>query len=304
MSTNKWQIAGIIALDGNNGEKSCRKVVERVSKSYPSLETVCIEGNSRQITTAVTTSELNQNLVKRLNRLFNRKLLSVYGHGSYHHLTYGLCKYASNISSAYSYIHIDHHNDSYRIKSDLEKSMLNCGNFVPYIFESTNAKDVLYIGSSKPGINDEPVYKLINNCGISMPENISGELNENELLANLNFLSCNDVYITMDLDVMDPREIITGYSRGSLSKEGLLKAISIIKNKKNIIGVDILGYSEVSNDVYRSARDYNDLLSEMPEMELLSVAFDNSTYERNERIRSAMQEKSFRLYEDIIRVLL
>src|SRR3989344_5558438 len=75
------------------------------------------------------------------------KNLVMYGHGSYHHFTYGICsEIADNQSKEYAYVHIDNHHDTYHE----HEGMFNCGSFVRRLLGETNANSVRYIGSAPP----------------------------------------------------------------------------------------------------------------------------------------------------------
>ena len=54
----------------------------------------------------------------------------------------------------------------------------------------------------------------------------------------------NDVYISMDLDVMDERYMLTPWKgNGGFTPKQLMKCIRAITARKHVIGVDVLGWS-------------------------------------------------------------
>lgn len=158
---------------------------------------------------------------------FEKRTLSVYGSGSYHHLTYGLCRLASDLSHNLTYIHIDHHSDAYKNTS----GKISCGSFVQDIVDDGFAKEFLLIGSvhrSAAGFTDEHSLRK------------TGMATLDEILGNSR---CNDVYLSIDLDVMKKDELSSTISRGTMERGMLLEAISHIKSRKNIVSADILGYA-------------------------------------------------------------
>ena len=50
-------------------------------------------------------------LMRRSFKNSKEKKLVLYGSGSLHHYTYGLCRLADKLSKNYAYIHFDHHDD-------------------------------------------------------------------------------------------------------------------------------------------------------------------------------------------------
>lgn len=160
------------------------------------------------------------------------KTLALYGSGDFHHYTYGLCAVASKRSKEFCYIHFDQHKDD-RKKSDYED--IDFGSFVNDIVNdnSNNAKDKILVG-----------YKCSKNGGIFASSR--RYLNSKKALSDLEKLldnTCHDVYTSFDLDVMVWSEIVTNWGNGRLKKGPLLDMVTMIKEKKNIIGGDILGYN-------------------------------------------------------------
>ena len=167
---------------------------------------------------------------KALGNNQKRKLV-VYGSGSYHHFTYGLCRHADKISDNYGYIHFDHHDDSYE---PADRSTICCAGFVRSIIDDTNASRVLYIGAYQPGFRLPIAQELLPS---QLREECSKEFKES--LAELP----KEVYLSFDLDVMDTSVIWADYCQGMLKTKKLMRLISMIKKTKHIIGADVLGYA-------------------------------------------------------------
>src|SRR3989338_7615119 len=157
-----------------------------------------------------------------------KRTLGLYGSGSYHHMTYGLCRIARSLSEGFTYIHIDNHNDG-----NYDPSELSCDAFVNNLVEDGFAKNIILVGSYHPlastYVNDFDFRKY--------PQDVIPKI--------LKQVKTNDVYISIDLDVMEDKEVSTSmfYSRGTMKKETLLDLIEGIKSKKRIISADILGYT-------------------------------------------------------------
>jgi len=175
--------------------------------------------------------------------LRDKKILTIYGDGEFHQYTYGLCKkIADKRSKKYTYVHIDAHDDY--------GSSMCCGAFVKAIEDETNCKNVRMIGPeySYPSkkvkslfggiLNDSEFYRR----AINDPERIKPHLEK--LIKETE----KEIYVSIDLDVLK-EGITTSWesSCGDLSLYGLLETISLLKKEKNIIGADILGYSNSCN---------------------------------------------------------
>lgn len=168
--------------------------------------------------------------IKNILGILEGKILTLYGSGHYHHYTYGLCDVISRERSKdYMYLHIDNHSDS----GYNSNGHIGCGSFVEHILEEPEAKDIILIG---------PKHNLKERALISQEELVSKEAKE-VTRKILRGKKQPDVYPSFDLDVLDETEIETHYNRGVLKLKHLLDIIGIMREEKNIISADILGYS-------------------------------------------------------------
>lgn len=167
----------------------------------------------------------------------------LYGSGGYHHYTYGLCKvFADSRSKEYSYIHIDAHSDNDGENSTdgqiFDVHQITCGNFVNFLEINSNAGSIRIVGCNhRQFLNGHENF-------FSSPEMSEKEIREeaSRMLAK----TCNDVYISTDLDVLKAG-VSNNYEPGILNLETLLEILKIIKNERNLIGADILGYDAILN---------------------------------------------------------
>lgn len=202
-------------------------------------------------------------------------VLAVYGSGYFHHYTYGLTAAASRLSEEFCYIHFDAHIDCFPMRRVRIDGTVVYSDFVEDIVkdESHNAREVIMVGSFLGGFD---WCKGIPYAPLRL---LDKKLNSEEGLEDLAELldaTCHDVYISFDLDVTPADEILTDWrdwERGNLRKKQLMKMLSLIKEKKNIIGADILGFN-CSTYGFKSREDFQ-----------------------------AMRQKSRLLYKDIIDVI-
>lgn len=167
------------------------------------------------------------------------KILTLYGHGDYHHYTYGLCKVvADKRSKNYIYSQIDQHTDSWRRADEF----IRCASFVEQILEETEAKDIINIGTeTKLGDHDDERIIIHQNELVS-------KVARETLREALRRKTQKDIYPSMDLDILTKTEITVapGLNQGILELSHLLNIVDVIQEEKNIISADILGYTGIN----------------------------------------------------------
>lgn len=194
------------------------------------------------------------------------RVLALMSHGGQHHFTYGLCKLADKISKKYGYIHIDNHqddgsqfyqsNDGIYLKHSIngganaDYSVLECGYFTNQICLFTNVNQInprdrqrIIIGNETcVGHNRDREYQRrflekVGNPHVNLNKSLAGLEKD---LAELP----DEVYVTIDLDVLKPDEVRTAFTRGVMSMAELIHIVNAICNSKTVIGASILGYTE------------------------------------------------------------
>jgi hypothetical protein len=190
----------------------------------------------------IFSKERLMNAMSALTAGINEPILAVYGSGFFHHYTYGLCTVASKLSKAFCYIHIDRHTDCY--PSGVRRDYKRSGIIAPSDFvedlrndKTNNAKDVIMIGAFVGGWC-KGIHSVLYEFAMDKRKTLE------ELAAFLDDTR-DDVYISIDTDVMLKEEVITyneDYDRGLLDKAQLFSIISLIKSRKRVVGADICGY--------------------------------------------------------------
>lgn len=245
----EWNYVGLVAETTDGLEKSCLDIANMMRKDIKPF-------GISQIEKLPKASSLLREMESNLKLYKGNRIFATNGHGKLHQFTYGLCKMADSVSKEYCYVHIDHHWDSARSFNSSKDNTINCANFVPYIIENTNAKSVAFLGVDVKNRNfadnyDDKVQKIQENC-VSIAERSNGRFDFLDLENLISSIQQDDVYVTIDLDVMAPKEVITGYDRGKLSRDGLFDALKKIRETKRIIGADITGYSSDIGDLERT----------------------------------------------------
>ena len=237
-----------------------------------------------------------QVLLSDLSQISGR-IFTVYGSGNYHHYTYGLLKNIADLRlENYTYVHIDQHSDNERIKRRMK--FINCANFVYQIKDDAynkknnkcaRVKCVKYIGCSKilNEIHDEDILnpsQLKNGC-------------VNNLVYALMQDTPSDVYVSMDLDVLLDKEMSTRWPGGKISTSCLLDVLSRLKDTKNIISADALGFYPDAYEftgwlsfLNKKKKDYNTSL--LVYAMIAAILFDEDLSEfRNEHSKLSEKRK-------------
>ncbi|MFH1105825.1 MAG: hypothetical protein V1731_01270, partial [Candidatus Aenigmatarchaeota archaeon] len=169
-----------------------------------------------------TKSQIMNNVKSSIDGARGR-ILTVYGHGSAHKLTYGLCKHvADKRSDGYVYYHFDQHGDVGHVWTKISS-----GGFVSNLFNDTKAQDVIF--SEESDFNRRALAR-----GMDMSD---------EELRKLINQNATDAYCSFDLDCMRQEEIKTGWAGGWMYVDDLVEKIEKVNAKRRIISADILGYS-------------------------------------------------------------
>ena len=144
----------------------------------------------------------------------------VNGSGCYHHLTFGIC---CSINRPFGYIHFDRHDDLGCVTQDC----VTMAGFVEPMLIHTKAEDYTMVGS----YNDSGKsigFRSVDDWGRRLPG----------LLDTLP----DDVYVSVDLDVLDPETFFSGYDSGTMLPSQLMEALDMIGERKRVVGGDICGY--------------------------------------------------------------
>jgi len=200
-------------------------------------------------------SKLTRQIVKSFKGKVNGKIpLVVYGSGSFHHYTYGLCKgLADKRSQGYSYLHYDQHSDyGSRVDDRSFNNEVGCGDFVKEILIDTHAISAFLIGPTG-------IYPKIERAKVRNHENSFRKL-QNLFNGGMS----PEVYISIDLDVLK-EGMITDWGMGTMSLNQILDSLTKVKERKKIIGADICGLSRNKTTDDTSIETYRRIMGRLQE---------------------------------------
>lgn len=189
--------------------------------------------------------------------------------GNYHYVTYLLLE---SVREPFALVLFDHHTD---MQPSLFEGLLSCGCWVKQVMdEHPFLKEVIMIGMEESQLErlEAPYRKRITAYSRQLVE--GGSLWEEFAQNNIHY----PVYISIDKDVIDDREVRTNWDQGVLTLEQLNEVYGKICRNHRVLGIDVCGECE----------DYLGMLERFEE--------DNArNNEANEKILAMIEKKTFSL---------
>jgi arginase family enzyme len=160
--------------------------------------------------------------------------INLIGSGNYHYVTY---LFLSKIKNPFTLILFDHHTDTLKSPS---VDLISCGSWVlEALNRLPNLKRVLIVGVSSDGEHHVPASV---EGSVSLYTKHSLRLNFNGALKRiLKDIPTEEVYLSIDKDVLDTREAMTAWDHGSMQIRQVLHMIKVIIQSNYIHGIDICG---------------------------------------------------------------
>lgn len=162
------------------------------------------------------------------------------GNGNYHYVTYLLL---SEINRPFSLVLFDNHTDAKL--SDGMSGLLSCGSWVAEAAARLpHLQHVLIVGVSSER----------NLCLPDAQGKIVLRPNAGEPQELLSAIPTEDVYISIDKDVLNRAFAVTNWDHGHMHLRELLAALQALVRTKNVLGIDVCGELPVPPaDVWRHA---------------------------------------------------
>lgn len=166
--------------------------------------------------------------------IVNPNLIYYLGSGNYHYASYLL---QSKIDTPYTLILFDHHTDTLPSPSE---NLISCGSWVLELLRTQPLlKKVFIIGVSEDAHDHipEPILnRVLYYTKTSFQSNLSRITKS--ILKNI---PTKSVYVSLDKDVLDTEDAVTGWDHGTLRLKQVLTMLKMIFDKKNILGLDVCG---------------------------------------------------------------
>lgn len=166
--------------------------------------------------------------------------------GNYHYMTK---LWTDKVDGPFSLVLFDHHPD---LQSASFERLLSCGGWVRQVLEENPFVQTVWM----LGVDDALAAEIpaaYRSRTIVFPESeLAGEAGRERFLREY---PGGHVYVSIDKDVLDPREAVTNWDQGTMSAATLKQLLTRILEKSSLAGADICGEAAVSADPFRSARE-------------------------------------------------
>ncbi|WP_274364747.1 arginase family protein [Paenibacillus thermotolerans] len=149
------------------------------------------------------------------------------GSGNYHYISYELLR---SIDRPFSLVLFDNHTDAK--PSDTLPGFLTCGSWVAEAAAALPLlQQVVMVGVRSGGIIDNPAVR---SKTVLLPE-----LDHPQQL--LSAITVDDVYISVDKDVLDRADAVTDWDHGTMRLKQLIMSLHSLVVNKNVVGIDVCG---------------------------------------------------------------
>lgn len=188
-----------------------------------------------------------QQIRSRLSKRGQRGITFV-GSGDYHYVSYALL---SEIEQPFSLILFDNHSDMLDSPS---QNLLSCGSWVNNALNLPNLKKTVVIGASPISFSNIPeslrpkvAYTPYTSSHtrtldyIHTTTSITSQGIHRAMRTILSLIPTKNIYISIDKDVLNQKEVLTNWDQGQMTLTELLTALEILIRKKSVCGVDVCG---------------------------------------------------------------
>jgi arginase family enzyme len=205
-------------------------------ESIPNISRFCEKENLKYLTEKITEKE--------------RSGIYYLGSGNYHYMSYIL---QSPIDKPYTLVLFDHHTDTIPSPSD---DLISCGSWVlESLHHLPMLKKVFIIGVSEEGIHHIPA-SIHDKVELYTKHSLQSNLTTitKSIIKNI---PTESVYISMDKDVLDEKEAVTGWDHGTLQLKQMLMIVKAIIQSKKVISLDVCGEYPVdsTNDYLKETKE-------------------------------------------------
>lgn len=155
------------------------------------------------------------------------------GSGNYHYVTYLLL---ADVQSPFTLVLFDHHTDMFKSPYD---TLISCGSWVLNALETLPMlKKIIIVGTSDDLVESIPPY-YNKRLSVFSKEQTEQTVGLNKYINSA--ILTENVYISIDKDVLMESEAVTNWNQGNMKLTQLLNLIDNISTNKKICGIDVCG---------------------------------------------------------------
>ncbi|WP_047980475.1 arginase family protein [Ornithinibacillus contaminans] len=184
------------------------------------------------------------------------------GSGNYHYVSYLLL---ARIQTPFTLILFDHHTDALPSPSD---SLISCGSWVLEALQQLPfLQKVVMLGVHEDWEQYIPLgYQ---DKIVAYSKNTLQAIDSNFVRSILEHVPTDQVYISIDKDVLDKRQAVTAWDHGTMLLTELLQLVTIILNNRELVGLDICGeypitptnaFNPITKDAIRKNTGANEMI--------------------------------------------
>lgn len=163
----------------------------------------------------------------RLQRRTNKGITFI-GSGNYHYVTYVLLQ---EVAEPFTLILFDHHPDLGMGESE-EEPLFSCGSWVYYALRDLPLlQKAVIIGPTYEKLPTHPRATIYPFDGI----------HNDTIYSILREIPTNQIYISIDKDVLRTKDAITNWDQGKMSIDTLTRQLSYLVKHKDVSGLDVCG---------------------------------------------------------------
>lgn len=173
-----------------------------------------------------------------------KKGITLIGNGNYHYVSYLLLQ---EIRSPFTLVLFDNHLDV-GLKPNQDEILLSCGSWVAHALKNLSLMErVVIVGPTAiyPPHFKHPQVTIF-------PYVERGSLSVKSILSAI---PSKNIYISIDKDVLSPKEVLTNWDQGKMNVHELLYLLNGLLDCKNVIGVDICGERKITGNEMLSSRE-------------------------------------------------
>lgn len=204
--------------------------------------------------------EISLDIIRTKLREFDDAKINFIDSGNYHYISYLLLE---KITEPFVLVLFDHHTD---MQPSSFVELMSCGCWVKKALDDNKyIEKVVIIGAKKKLINSiEDKYK---DKIICFSEEFIKEKYDWEGFSKKHIK--NPIYISIDKDVITPKEAKTDWDQGDLTLEELKNIYSNICKNHEILGIDICGDSSNNSEIFKI--DYNNEINNRSNKKILEI---------------------------------
>lgn len=163
----------------------------------------------------------------------SQKGITFIGSGNYHYVSYLLLK---EMTSPFTLILFDNHTD---LGLEKKQDLLSCGSWVSYaLLHNPFLQQVVIIGPTTISTHfAAPPHVTI------YPNDEKGFYPINSILS---IIQTQNVYISIDKDVLNADEVVTNWDQGKMKIKTLINYLQTLLNTRQVEGIDICGEVPIS----------------------------------------------------------